>query len=316
MKRQNKNSKKIASAASMLLLSTAMLGMATYAWFTMNKEVSVTNMQVKAKTDQGLLINEVATATDSNWDNSATTSQTEGIQLHATSTANTATWYAAYSKVADSAAYATSGTPSANLTTDGYKTLGSDLTTASSTVAAVAGSNALQEITFVDADADSAYDNGEGYYVKYTYYLKSSGDAITCTTDGAGKSLNIKNVAVTGSGASDDLDKSLRVAVVANNKAYIYAPLKDSTQTYYVHASTTGTTTLDKTVSQPTAITSIPSVTTDGTPVYVYLYFEGEDPELKTQNVRATLDTLTVNIDFELADNTAAVTDSGVAISN
>lgn len=314
MKRQNKNSKKIASAASMLLLSTAMLGMATYAWFTMNREVSVTNMQVKAKTDQGLLINEVSTATDSNWDNSATTSQSEGIQLHATSTANTTTWYAAYSKLASSAASATANTASTNLTSDGYKTLGTDLTTATSTVAAVAGSNALQEITYVDADADSAYDNGEGYYVKYTYYLKSSGDAITCTTGGAGKSLNIKTVTATGNTASADLDTALRVAVVAGGKAYIFAPLKDSTQSYYVHAGGTATTTL--TGSQPTAITSIPSVTTDGTPVYVYLYFEGEDPELKTQNVRATLDTLTVNIDFELADNAAAVTDSGVAISN
>lgn len=314
MKRQNKNSKKIASAASMLLLSTAMLGMATYAWFTMNREVSVTNMQVKARTDQGLLINEVATATDSNWDNQATTSQSEGIQLHATSTANIGTWYAAYSKLANDAASATANTASTNLTSDGYKTLGTDLTTATSTVAAVAGSNALQEITYVDADADSAYDNGEGYYVKYTYYLKSSGDAITCSTSAGGQSLQIADLHVTGNTGSADLDKALRVAVVAGGNVYFFSPLYNTAQSCYVAAGTTATTTLVG--DQPTAITSIPSVTTDGTPVYVYLYFEGEDINLKTQNVTSSLDNLTVDFKFKLVDNgQSAVTDNGVSIN-
>lgn len=316
MKRQNKNSKKIASAASMLLLSTAMLGMATYAWFTMNREVSVTNMQVKAKTDQGLLINEVATATDANWDNSANTGTPTSIQLHATSTANTATWYAAYSTKADSAASATAGDASDDLTEDGYKTL--DTTagyiTATETVAATAGSTAKQDITYIDADGDSHYDNGEGYYVKYTYYLKSSGDAITCGLTQGAESLNIKDLSVTGNTGSAKLDKALRVAVVVNNKAYIYAPLKDTTQTYYVNASSTATTTV--TGTQPTSITSIPDVMTDGTPVYVYLYFEGEDPELKTQNVTSALDDLTVNLKFALVKNAAAATDNGVAVSN
>ena len=316
MKKENKNNKKLVSAFAMLMLSTAMLGTATYAWFTMNKEVEVTNMQVKAVTDQGLLINEVALATDSNWDNQATTSQTEGIKLHATSTANTGTWYAAYSSKANTAASADAGQPSEDLAS-GYFTLGTSegYSTSVSSVAAVAGSNALQEITYVDKDADTAYDNGEGYYVKYTYYLKSSGDAITCTTSGAGQSLNIKDLAVTGNTGSAVLDKALRVAVVAGGKAYIFAPLYDTTSaSYYVNAGTTATTPLNKTVSQPTAITSIPSVTTDGTPVYVYLYFEGEDVNLMTNNVTSTLDNLTVSFKFELADNTAAVTDGGVSI--
>jgi len=313
MKRQNKNSKKIASAASMLLLSTAMLGMATYAWFTMNREVSVTNMQVKARTDQGLLINEVATANDSHWDELATTSQTAGIELHATSTANTATWYAAYSKKADSAASAASGQRSTDLTSDGYLTLGTDLVTDVETVASAAGTNAQQDITFVDKDGDTNYSNGEGYYVKYTYYLKSSGDAITCSTSAGGQSLQIANLNVTGNTGSADLDKALRVAVVAGGKVYFFSPLYDTAQSCYVAADTTATTTLVG--DQATAITSIPSVTANGTPVYVYLYFEGEDTNLKTQNVTSSLDNLTVDFKFKLVDNATDATDNGVSIN-
>ena len=61
-------------------------------------------------------------------------------------------------------------------------------------------------------------------------------------------------------------------------------------------------------------MTTLPSVTETGTAVNVYLYFEGEDPNLKTDNVTETLDNLTVSFKFELVDNAAAVTDNGVTI--
>lgn len=303
----------------MLSVSAAMLVSSTFAWFTMNKTVQATNMRVQAKADQGLLINEVATAGDSNWDELATTNQTTGIQLHATSTADTKTWYVAYSKKSNTAAAAAQGAASTDLTSDGYKTLGTaPFATAVSTVDAIAGSNAKQEITYVDKDAGTDYDPGEGYYVKYTYYLKSSADEITCSLDAGGQSLQIKNVAVTNnenvgvSGTVEDLDAALRVAIVINNKAYIYAPVTGATTSYYVNAGSTATTTLSG--DQATAMTKIPSVTENGTPVYVYLYFEGEDAKLKTDNVTSTLDNVTVSFDLSLVDNTAAATDNGVAV--
>ena len=282
----------------------------------MNKEVSVTNMQVQAKADQGLLINEVSTANDSNWDALATTNQTAGIKLHATSTAETTTWYAAYSKAKSDAASATDQGASANLV-DGYKTLGTTTgyVGTTETVAAIAGTNAQQDIYYIDADQDSSYDNGEGYYVKYTYYLKSSGDAITLSNTGAAKSLYIKDLAVTGNTSSANLDKALRVAIVVNGKAYIYAPLYEDANipTSYVNA-TTETTPIAKDVAQATAMTSIPAVTAAGTPVYVYIYFEGEDANLKTDNVTETLDDLTVTFKFALDDHAVNATDNGVAL--
>ena len=273
-------------------------------------------MRVEAVADQGLLINEVATATDANWDDTATTNQTEAIKLHATSTANTGTWYVAHSKLSSQSASASSGTASTNLTSAGYATLGSGVyATSTETVAAVAGSNAQQDITYVDADGSGSYSNGEGYYVKYTYYLKSSAEALTLSTAAGGQTLNISGVTVTGNSVSVDLDKALRVAIVVNGKAYIFAPLSGATTSYYVNASSTATTVLDHTTSQPTALASLPAVTANGTPVYIYMYFEGEDTNLKTDNVTSTLDSLTVNVEFELVANANAVTDNGVAIS-
>lgn len=306
--------KKLIPAFAMLLMSAVLLSTASFAWFSMNTVVTATNMQVKAVADQGILINEVPTASDANWDSAATTSQSEGIILHATSTANTASWYVAHSKVSNDAAAATAGHASSNLT-DGYKVLGTDIATGQSTVAAVSGSNAQHIITFVDADADNAYDNGEGYYVMYTYYIKSSAGAITTLFDANGQTFNIKTVTATSTSAtSADLDKSLRVAIVINGKAYIYAPVSGATGTYYVNASSTATTVLDSTVSTPTALATIPASTDAGTPVQVYLYFEGEDTNLKTSNITTALDTMIVEIQFELKTNDTAVTDPGVVI--
>lgn len=60
MKKTNNNSpmKRIAASATMLAVSAAMLGTSTYAWFTMNKEVTVTGMQMRTTVGSNLLISE------------------------------------------------------------------------------------------------------------------------------------------------------------------------------------------------------------------------------------------------------------------
>ena len=104
MKKENKNNKKLVSAFAMLMLSTAMLGTATYAWFTMNKEVSVTGMKMKASASEGLVISGDEKAkwlTD--WDVAMST----GVALYPTSTDGAAAaspvWAVAYSKKFDDA---------------------------------------------------------------------------------------------------------------------------------------------------------------------------------------------------------------------
>ena len=170
-----------------------------------------------------------------------------------------------------------------------------------------------QDVYYADADNDSVYDDGEGYYVKYTYYIKSSTEAIDCALTAGANNFSIKSVTATGNTSSPELDKALRVAIVVNNKAYIYAPIAGATATYYVAASNTATTVLSG--QQATSLASVPAKTADGVAVYIYVYFEGEDAACNTDNVTATLDALNASVDFTLATNAGAAADNGVALS-
>jgi hypothetical protein len=305
--------KKLIPSFAMLLIAAILLTTSTYAWFSMNTRVNATNMQVKAIAEQGILINEVATYNSSSWDNSATTNQTQGIHLHATSTANTVSWYVAHSKESNDSASATANTPSPKLV-NGYHALGTTpYTTAIETVqAAVAGTSAKQEVTYVDTGS-SGYSDGEGYYVKYTYYLKSSSDAITTSLSSGGQNLQISAEVTANDGNTLAIDAALRIGVVINGKAYIFAPVSGATTTYYVNAGATATTAY--TTAQATGVLTIPAVTNDGMEVNVYAWFEGEDAGLKTDNIIDVLDNITVSVSFDLVTLNATATDNGVSIS-
>ena len=305
--------KKLIPSFAMLLITAILLTTSTYAWFSMNTRVSATNMQVKAVAEQGILINEIATYNSTSWDNAATTNQTQGIHLHATSTANTVNWYVAHSKESNDSASATANTPNPKLV-DGYHALGTaPYTTAIETVqAAVAGTSAKQEVTYVDTGS-SGYSDGEGYYVKYTYYLKSSSDAITTSLSSGGQNLQISAEVTANDGNTLAVDAALRVGVVINGKAYIFAPVSGATTTYYVNAGATATTAY--TTAQATGVLTIPAVTSDGMEVNVYAWFEGEDAGLKTDNIIDVLDNITVSVSFELVTLNATATDNGVSIS-
>lgn len=62
-----KLNKKIAGASAMLMLSATMLGTSTFAWFSMNKEVTVTGMSVKTTVDSNLLIDDVDACHGGSW---------------------------------------------------------------------------------------------------------------------------------------------------------------------------------------------------------------------------------------------------------
>ncbi len=61
-----KKTRKLIPAIAMLLTSTVMMSTASFAWFSMNQEVSATGMEVKAKATGALVIN-------STWDSEHTT---------------------------------------------------------------------------------------------------------------------------------------------------------------------------------------------------------------------------------------------------
>ena len=315
--------RKLVAALGMLCLSGAMLVGTTYAWFTMNKEVTVQNLAVQAKAEGGLLISETQGYSASDvWDDSAnTTAEVAGakVALYPTSTANTSAWYHATSKTATNAAGATASAPSA-FKADGYSTL----TLASNQLqAAAAGANGKKDVYYVDSGT-SGYDADDAkYYLKYTYYLKTSTEGTTnLGLDEGDQNVNISVVHVSGNTTSTELNKALRVGIEIGGKFYIFAPISGATTSYYVNAGASATTATDSSSSShaapmtvATGLTSLPGNKANGTPVYVYMWYEGEDANCKSDNITSTLDELTVDLEFKLVTLAADVTDNGVAVS-
>lgn len=323
MKKEKSNKRKLLGAIASLLLSAAMLSTSTYAWFTMNKEVEVRNLMVQAKAEGGLLISETSgyTANDI-WDDVANTvaeAETAKVGLYPTSTPNSTAWYHATSKTVNNAANATAGEASTQKS-DGYNLL--ELTS-SEIQAAVSGSNGKKDVFFVDSGETGYDENDAKYYVKYTYYLKTSTEGTTSLGLSSGdQNVNISVVGVTGNETSTDLNKSIRVGIEIGGKFYIFAPVSGATGSYYVNAAATATTAIDSSSSThdtpmtvATALSSLPGIKQTGTPVYIYLWYEGEDANCKSENVTATLDELTVNVEFKLVTLEANATDNGITIN-
>lgn len=277
-----KLNKKIAGASAMLMLSATMLGTSTFAWFTMNKEVSVTGMQLKAQATDGIVISGDNKA---NWKTDWDVAMPTGVALYPTSTSDTATpaWAVAYSKNFDNA--------DKNQTSSGSYT---DLTinydaSAASGTAFVSG---------VDGVGKTANPN-RNYVLKKTFWIKSTGEQAWAT------SLNIDEVkavvATQGSGSGTaKLDQALRVLVVVNGTDhYIYAPITgyDNECKY---KGTTALTLVPSTTSKPaSSVASIPNTDAGAIRVDMYMYYEGEDKECKSSNITAvSVDTLKVSAKF------------------
>ena len=292
----------------------------------MNKDVSVVNMAVQAKAEGGLLISETSGYSASDiWDDQAnTTTETTAakVALYPTSTANGVAWYHATSKTANDAAAAAAGSASANKA-DGYTTLSLSANTLQT---ATSGANGLKEVYYTDSNSSSSYDADDAkYYLKYTYYLKTSTEGTTSLGLALGnQNVQISRVNVTNpsSVVSSELDKALRVGIAIGGKFYIFRPIANATGTYYVAAGSNATTAIDSSSSATTpmavstALTSLPGIKETGTAVNIYLWYEGEDAACKSENITATLDELTVDVTFSLVTLNAAATDSGVSMSS
>ena len=221
--KKSKTNKKLASAAAMLLLSAAMLGTSTYAWFTMSKEVQVTGMEVKTTVGSNLLIS--TDNMDANY-TSQTLSQTRKALLEPTSTINgvTGTYY-----------YTVNAKANGDAVVDAYDLYAEDATTAVQNATAgkpnydIDFNNAYKlgsSGTFTAANIAMTDDaNGAAYgYIDYTFYLKatSNGTASTnnqelrmtkCDLDYAGGALDSDGDV----GKVNGPDRAWRVAVFAQD---------------------------------------------------------------------------------------------------
>ena len=321
--------RKLLPAVGMLAISATMLATSTYAWFTMNKEVSVTGMEVKAHAEEGLLINEVAAKNSETWDAQATANKLTGTALYPTSTTDGTSWFHANSKKSNDEAGATSNTKSENLSSTGYE----QLTLTNASTAATAGSQAENIIYYKNNDGTDGYD-GTGtdaaYYVMYKYYLRVSNDSgLTLARTAGAQNVAIKEVTATineqndgsaGTANSADLNKALRVGIKMGGKMYIYAPVYGANTTsvaYFACTSVTNTAATETTPASQTitnsevlpfatdaktytALTSLPGTTGNGTEVDIYLWYEGEDDNCQSDKITTSLDNIMVDVTFSL----------------
>lgn len=258
-----KQFKKLIPALMMLLLSASMMGTSTYAWFSMNRTVTAVGMQVQAVAEDGIVISNTQ---KSAWADEAT-AQTTTAQLVPTSAA----------AIANPAFVHNASTQADDAEAEQAVATYEDLTLAWNY-------NNTEGIGYVDANTNSALDTDEKSYVLLNnFYIKSSGNALSNVT------FYINDVTVTG--ASKKIDNALRVLVVANNDAFIFAPVSDvdsGTTTLSYKWKNTSTVTAKTATDYDTecpSITSIPNTDADAILVKVYCYFEGEDLNCKSTNV-------------------------------
>ena len=336
-----KVNKKIAGASAMLMLSATMLGTSTFAWFTMNKDVQVIGMEVRAHAEEGLLINEVATASSPTWDEQAQGKATpELISLRPASSSNLTTfWHANSKKSADEAGQGDDKGNTVVITPASGETaavLYKDVTSIKDHAVIAAGdaagnSQAETHVYYDNASfgpnttGEDPYDDGEGFYVKYTYYLKSSKSEAALTVN----NLQAQVKAEKTSGSTDyALDNALRVGVKYGTTGMkIFAPVKNTvaspngstttgpstsygvTGDVYGAAGATVTPVIADSTGTFTAYTkintdaeTIPSVASNGAPLYVYVWFEGEDVNCMSDNITAALAAYDITVNIKDAD--------------
>lgn len=283
--KKGSNFKKLIPAAGMLAVSATMLATSTYAWFSMNTQVTATGMQVKAQAEGGIVI---SNESGSDWKASTTASHNSVAELAPISTANFTNWYHAKSDDANSAK---AGQAAAN-----YSNYSSTM-------------KVSDGIGYNDTDSDSTKDDGEvAHYLLNKFYIKSSAEEINSAT------LKINKVTASGASTSAELDKSLRIGINIGGANYIYAPVDGATLSYTVAGATATTATASSgtgVVNTPAAgVAKIPDNTAvinqasdnKAIEVLVYIYFEGEDENCKSNNITTTLDTLQVEVTFGTTD--------------
>lgn len=272
------------AAVAMVLVAAIALGGSTFAWFAANSQVTATGMQVQAQSEGGIEIAySNAAATTGSYSTSATAGATAASSLAPISTLDTSAWYHA------SAALATAS--AARAETYETKTL---------TETAITG-QAFGKLGGETVDAQTT-----NYYMHQTFNVRSTSSTSKAT------GLTVKQVTVAGNSAN--MSKALRVAVKSGSKVLIYDPIANDTDAYAVYSGHTGTgpsavatkagdvTCLDATQPQllaATATTEIPakgSSNNGGVDVEVYIWFEGEDAELYSENFAT--EGLTITIDF------------------
>ncbi len=253
--------RQLLAAIAMVLVAAIALGSSTYAWFVASGTVKAEGMKVQAKSEGGLAIRWAGKESEL-WGTTASATMADAKALLPASTATLAKW-----------TYATAA-----------KSNKSD-----------ADTSTYKDITDqVFSSENSAYTTNE-YVVMQPFQIRST------AADKPAKGLFVSGVNVTrGNNTSKDLDLSIRVGVrmvtedgFAGN--YIYAPIPGGSSSYTWHAVAASDT--DSTVSLATVGTAsdtnsrlladtstVPVAEGQAVTVQVFIWYEGEDAKLYSDN--------------------------------
>lgn len=255
----NSLKKQLVAAVAMVCVAAVALGSSTYAWFAANNKVTAEGMSVQAQGETGIVIKS-ADNSNSVWATTASAGMNQAQQLYPTSTVDLTDWYHAVSSQRDNA-------------------------------------DAAQDKAKYGKLTDT-----QNYVVKKTFKIRSAAKDAPVT--GVGLAVNKVEVNKTTS-TSESLDQSIRVGVKIGNTLYIYAPLATNDFTLTAKYIDDATTLVEKKTASSDnkdkfALTddTIPANDDQCINAEIYLWFEGEDANCKSTNITATLDNLSVTVDF------------------
>lgn len=265
--------RQLLAAIAMVLVAAIALGSSTYAWFVASGTVKAEGMKVQAKSEGGLAIR-WAGETSQLWGTTASAKMETATSLLPASTYNLKNW--TYAKAADA------------------KNKTADAATWDNITKTVMG------------DDGKTFAKGNGYVVMQQFEIRSTSQNELAT------GLYVSGVSATPADTTGkrDIDPAIRVGVrlvsETANTFFIYGPVTNATSSY---TWTDGTTKETKAVtlatvgtagnSQSTLIakdTDIPSAKDTPIKVEIYIWYEGEDNALYSDNYAANA--LNVNVEF------------------
>lgn len=250
--------RQLLAAIAMVLVAAIALGSSTYAWFVASGTVKAEGMKVQAKSEGGLAIRWAGEASEP-WGTTASAKMETATSLLPASTADLAKW--TYAKALNANKH------------DADKNTYKDITTK------------------VFSGAESAFGKND-YVVMQPFQIRST------ATDKLAKGLYVSGVEVTrGANTTKDLDLSIRVGVRMESENgfvgnYIYVPISGGSTSYTWYAGPTddkGTAVTSATVGSENSRllaenSTVPAGEGEALTVQVFIWYEGEDAKLYSDN--------------------------------
>lgn len=320
--------KKLFASTSMLVVSAMMLSTATYAWFTMNKEVTITGMEVRTHVGSNLLIQKGAltdttTLTESGYITDETQEIKAILEPVSTTTAKTADFWYTLDATADGSKL---HTPIGGDTAETIAYRDYDETGLATTGNDVNG-NAFDSTTYTNmfsqdygvAKTNTVYDSNSPDkavgYVDYVFQLKAT------NTESSAQDINLTKLQLTYDSATDG-EKAYRAAVFVSSAVDVGGTFDDwatsalpdanaiytpSGATNFESGKAVKTDSTRDTVTYTSAATALASVPANSVKYYkvvVRLWIEGEDTTCNTSTFKALTDSWKLDLQMELGQGT------------